>query len=189
MFHCIRWVVLCCSRKPFLTDAFVVLWQAVNCKGQHSISYTLSRNQTVVVEYSHDKDTDMFQVLSWKNKKTLWNIFSFVPLCINSVSACWLRVGKSLSLQCVWPPPQLIKICDMGHNYISSLRHVLRYRVAYVCLFLRSGLRTRDLVIQLVANEKKSKNRNQQQGQNRNSLYKKEIKWDRCIFISVEVFI
>ncbi|XP_053366381.1 E3 ubiquitin-protein ligase pellino homolog 2 [Clarias gariepinus] len=36
--------------------------KAVNCKGQHSISYTLSRNHTVVVEYSHDKDTDMFQI-------------------------------------------------------------------------------------------------------------------------------
>uniref|UniRef100_A0A6I8NRD8 Pellino E3 ubiquitin protein ligase family member 2 n=2 Tax=Ornithorhynchus anatinus TaxID=9258 RepID=A0A6I8NRD8_ORNAN len=36
--------------------------KAVSCKGQHSISYTLSRNQTVVVEYIHDKDTDMFQV-------------------------------------------------------------------------------------------------------------------------------
>uniref|UniRef100_V9KMN3 E3 ubiquitin-protein ligase pellino-like 2 n=2 Tax=Callorhinchus milii TaxID=7868 RepID=V9KMN3_CALMI len=35
---------------------------AVSCKGQHSISYTLSRNQTVVVEYTHDKDTDMFQI-------------------------------------------------------------------------------------------------------------------------------
>lgn len=38
------------------------VFQVVNCKGQHSISYTLSRNHTVVVEYSHDKDTDMFQV-------------------------------------------------------------------------------------------------------------------------------
>lgn len=36
--------------------------KAVNCKGQHSISYTLSRNHTVVVEYSYDKDTDMFQI-------------------------------------------------------------------------------------------------------------------------------
>ncbi|KAM6961400.1 E3 ubiquitin-protein ligase pellino homolog 2 [Aplochiton taeniatus] len=36
--------------------------KAVNCKGQHSISYTLSRNQTVVVEYCHDEDTDMFQI-------------------------------------------------------------------------------------------------------------------------------
>lgn len=48
---------------------FVVVFQAVNCKGQHSISYTLSRNQTVVVEYSHDKDTDMFQVNKQTNKQ------------------------------------------------------------------------------------------------------------------------
>ncbi|KAL8207302.1 UNVERIFIED_CONTAM: E3 ubiquitin-protein ligase pellino 2 [Gekko kuhli] len=36
--------------------------KAISCKGQHSISYTLSRNQTVIVEYTHDNDTDMFQV-------------------------------------------------------------------------------------------------------------------------------
>lgn len=41
---------------------FFFIQQAISCKGQHSISYTLSRNQTVVVEYTHDKDTDMFQV-------------------------------------------------------------------------------------------------------------------------------
>ncbi|MBN3276044.1 PELI2 ligase, partial [Polyodon spathula] len=35
---------------------------AVHCKGQHSVSYTLSRNQTVVVEYCHDEETDMFQI-------------------------------------------------------------------------------------------------------------------------------
>ncbi|KAG8561039.1 hypothetical protein GDO81_015227 [Engystomops pustulosus] len=35
---------------------------AISTRGQHSISYTLSRNQTVVVEYTHDKDTDMFQI-------------------------------------------------------------------------------------------------------------------------------
>jgi pellino protein len=28
----------------------------------HSISYTLSRNQAVIVEYDPDEDTDMFQV-------------------------------------------------------------------------------------------------------------------------------
>ena len=28
----------------------------------HSISYTLSRNQAVIVEFAHDEDTDMFQV-------------------------------------------------------------------------------------------------------------------------------
>ncbi|XP_078452714.1 E3 ubiquitin-protein ligase pellino homolog 2-like isoform X3 [Lampetra planeri] len=36
--------------------------KAVSSKEQHSISYTLSRNHTVVVEYTHDADTDMFQI-------------------------------------------------------------------------------------------------------------------------------
>ncbi|XP_037327976.2 E3 ubiquitin-protein ligase pellino homolog 1-like [Pungitius pungitius] len=36
--------------------------KAVSNKEQHSISYTLSRAQTVVVEYSHDGGVDMFQV-------------------------------------------------------------------------------------------------------------------------------
>ncbi|KAM4779464.1 E3 ubiquitin-protein ligase pellino homolog 2 isoform X2 [Corvus cornix cornix] len=35
---------------------------AISSKGHHSISFTLSRSQTVIVEYIHDKDTDMFQV-------------------------------------------------------------------------------------------------------------------------------
>ncbi|MED6244595.1 E3 ubiquitin-protein ligase pellino 1 [Ataeniobius toweri] len=35
---------------------------AVSNKEQHSISYTLSRVQTVVVEYTHDSNTDMFQI-------------------------------------------------------------------------------------------------------------------------------
>lgn len=43
-------------------NQLLLVSQAVNSKGQHSISYTLSRNHTVVVEYSHDDDTDMFQV-------------------------------------------------------------------------------------------------------------------------------
>ncbi|XP_056135983.1 E3 ubiquitin-protein ligase pellino homolog 1-like [Lampris incognitus] len=36
--------------------------QAISNKDQHSISYTLSRAQTVVVEYTHDSNTDMFQI-------------------------------------------------------------------------------------------------------------------------------
>ncbi|TNN44529.1 E3 ubiquitin-protein ligase pellino 1 [Liparis tanakae] len=36
--------------------------KAVSNKEQHSISYTLSRAQTVVVEYNHDGHTDMFQI-------------------------------------------------------------------------------------------------------------------------------
>uniref|UniRef100_A0A8C4SUL2 E3 ubiquitin-protein ligase pellino homolog 1-like n=1 Tax=Erpetoichthys calabaricus TaxID=27687 RepID=A0A8C4SUL2_ERPCA len=36
--------------------------KAISNKDQHSISYTLSRAQTVVVEYTHDANTDMFQI-------------------------------------------------------------------------------------------------------------------------------
>lgn len=40
----------------------VVFLQAISNKNQHSVSYALSRAQTVVVEYAHDSTTDMFQV-------------------------------------------------------------------------------------------------------------------------------
>ncbi|KAB0407485.1 hypothetical protein E2I00_007659 [Balaenoptera physalus] len=36
--------------------------QALSNRGQHSISYTLSRSHSVIVEYTHDSDTDMFQI-------------------------------------------------------------------------------------------------------------------------------
>ncbi|TNM85660.1 hypothetical protein fugu_007931 [Takifugu bimaculatus] len=36
--------------------------KAISNKEQHSISYTLSRAQTVVVEYTHDGTSDMFQI-------------------------------------------------------------------------------------------------------------------------------
>lgn len=36
--------------------------QAILDAKQHSISYTLSRNHAVIVEYCPDEDTDMFQV-------------------------------------------------------------------------------------------------------------------------------
>uniref|UniRef100_UPI00398F2BB1 E3 ubiquitin-protein ligase pellino homolog 2-like n=1 Tax=Pristiophorus japonicus TaxID=55135 RepID=UPI00398F2BB1 len=35
--------------------------KALSNMGQHSVSYTLSRSQSVIVEYSHDSNTDMFQ--------------------------------------------------------------------------------------------------------------------------------
>lgn len=36
--------------------------KAILDANQHSISYTLSRNQAVIVEYKEDTETDMFQV-------------------------------------------------------------------------------------------------------------------------------
>lgn len=58
------------SRSPslsfsiFICPFFLLSLQAISNKDQHSISYTLSRVQMVVVEYTHDSNTDMFQVIS-----------------------------------------------------------------------------------------------------------------------------
>ena len=41
---------------------FSLCFQAILDTEQHSISYTLSRTQAVIVEYMPDEDTDMFQV-------------------------------------------------------------------------------------------------------------------------------
>lgn len=40
--------------------------QAILDANQHSISYTLSRNHAVIVEYTNDEETDMFQVSAIK---------------------------------------------------------------------------------------------------------------------------
>lgn len=144
-----------CSRKASLTDASVVLWQAVNCKGQHSISYTLSRNHTVVVEYSHDKDTDMFQVLFRKNKKCFEISFLFCPLLsINSVSACCLFLYSEVRFpranQDLWYWTVLLAPPVMCSDTVLRM-----------CFFwVWGGLCMRERVIWIEANEKKSKNRN-----------------------------
>ncbi|KPM05538.1 pellino-like protein [Sarcoptes scabiei] len=36
--------------------------KAIQDRDQHSISFTLSRSQAIIVEYQHDNDTDMFQI-------------------------------------------------------------------------------------------------------------------------------
>lgn len=54
--------------------------QAILDAKQHSISYTLSRNQAVIVEYTQDDDTDMFQVNSilFLSFTLLQSLFSIV---------------------------------------------------------------------------------------------------------------
>lgn len=48
--------------------------QAILDTTQHSISYTLSRNQAVIVEYKEDENTDMFQVNPFNIKLGLSSI-------------------------------------------------------------------------------------------------------------------
>ena len=50
----IHWLSVC---------VFVLFFpQAVRDNDLHSVSYTLSRNRAVIVEYRHNEDTDMFQI-------------------------------------------------------------------------------------------------------------------------------
>jgi hypothetical protein len=50
-----------CSPKQEII-VFSLCFQAILDSEQHSISYTLSGTETVIVEYVPDEETDMFQV-------------------------------------------------------------------------------------------------------------------------------
>lgn len=54
--------------------------KAILDANQHSISYTLSRNQAVIVEYKEDSETDMFQVLNPPPSLFIHSL-SFVSVC------------------------------------------------------------------------------------------------------------
>ncbi|XP_025105862.1 protein pellino-like [Pomacea canaliculata] len=48
------------SKRHFVSDPKSS--KAVQDSAQHSVSYTLSRNRAIIVEYQQDEDTDMFQI-------------------------------------------------------------------------------------------------------------------------------
>lgn len=75
--------------------------KAILDANQHSISYTLSRNQAVIVEYKEDADTDMFQVkcassFSKRKKKTKCYslLYYLVVKCIH-LNRCKCRQQNS----------------------------------------------------------------------------------------------
>lgn len=58
---CVKYV----SCVIYIYDNDDIVLQALQDPQSHSVTYTLSRHQAVVVEYKQDEDTDMFQV--WEN--------------------------------------------------------------------------------------------------------------------------
>lgn len=62
--------------------------QAILDTTQHSISYTLSRNHAVIVEYNNDEETDMFQV-------SLLRFFFCWKTATYGVIAVILQIGRS----------------------------------------------------------------------------------------------
>lgn len=76
------------------SPSFFLSLQAISNKDQHSISYTLSRVQMVVVEYTHDSNTDMFQV-------TYLTFFHDESCSFCILMSLWQQSGTTKTLSCV----------------------------------------------------------------------------------------
>uniref|UniRef100_A0A4W6E7M7 Pellino E3 ubiquitin protein ligase 1a n=1 Tax=Lates calcarifer TaxID=8187 RepID=A0A4W6E7M7_LATCA len=93
--------------------------KAISSKEQHSISYTLSRAQTVVVEYTHDISTDMFQIGRSTENPIDFVVTDTVPGGQNHADSQ----------------------TDSEHDLPLRLPHHLPKRPAVLCADLRRGLR------------------------------------------------
>lgn len=74
--------------------------KAILDANQHSISYTLSRNQAVIVEYKEDAETDMFQVRIFSLNVDSLGRFLYILLYI--LGRTFLRVTN--------------RLCSYGHS-------------------------------------------------------------------------
>lgn len=73
-----------------------MLLQAILDAQQHSISYTLSRNQAVIVEYQLDTETDMFQIGRSSETPIDFVVMDTIPGDKHGelkVSCCYRRCG------------------------------------------------------------------------------------------------
>ena len=71
---------------------------------QHSISYTLSRNQAVIVEYSHDDASDLFQVLIKKSSTAFSSCLDWeepMKSSRNSLLFLHFRLAEALNRQLI----------------------------------------------------------------------------------------
>lgn len=69
----------------FIYDSDDIVLQALQDPQSHSVTYTLSRHQAVVVEYKQDEDTDMFQV--WENSPGSKKLSYKCPFFISATAA------------------------------------------------------------------------------------------------------
>jgi Pellino len=107
--------------------------QAILDTNQHSISYTLSRNQAVIVEYQEDENTDMFQV-----NKRLEN--AEVKLFLNICPTTFIHPLTPLAPMFTSPS---LKIC----LYLQLNHHTLSYFSLFLSLFRSVDLRKRLLTL------------------------------------------
>ncbi len=109
--------------------------EAIQNNQQHSISYTLSRNQAVIVEYAPDANSDLFQVGSTFCYLISLSVFKLMPMLSD-----WkeLRVAHRLRCDghCSWQlrarqsqqPVNHIQVSHSSHSHGVTLRTVNYYR-------------------------------------------------------------
>lgn len=116
-------------------------------------------------------------------------------LSTNSVFSCWQRAGNlsfwRAKYSKVWSPPQLIKICDWIPYICPTRSHCYRHMLWYgAAVFFSAHKGKAPPRLQQTGRKAKTGTSSNPQGQKRNSLYIKEIKWSwLCLYFSVCIYI
>ncbi|XP_026103628.1 E3 ubiquitin-protein ligase pellino homolog 1-like [Carassius auratus] len=98
--------------------------KAISNKNQHSVSYTLSRAQTVVVEYTHDSTTDMFQIGRSTESPIDFVVLDTVPGCHNksgTMSSQSTISRFACRIVCQRAPPYTAHIYAAGFDSSKSI--------------------------------------------------------------------
>ncbi|XP_051982673.1 E3 ubiquitin-protein ligase pellino homolog 1-like [Xyrauchen texanus] len=98
--------------------------KAISNKDQHSVSYTLSRAQTVVVEYTHDSTTDMFQIGRSTESPIDFVVMDTVPGChshSDTLSSQSTISRFAFRIVCQREPPYTARIYAAGFDSSKSI--------------------------------------------------------------------
>ncbi|KTG06860.1 hypothetical protein cypCar_00035660 [Cyprinus carpio] len=98
--------------------------KAISNKSQHSVSYTVSRAQTVVVEYAHDSTTDMFQIGRSTESPIDFVVLDTVPGCqgkSGTLSSQSTISRFACRIVCQRAPPYTARIYAAGFDSSKSI--------------------------------------------------------------------
>ncbi|XP_016369632.1 E3 ubiquitin-protein ligase pellino homolog 1-like [Sinocyclocheilus rhinocerous] len=98
--------------------------KAISNKNQHSVSYTLSRAQTVVVEYAHDSTTDMFQIGRSTESPIDFVVMDTLPGChgkSDTLSSQSTISRFACRIVCQRAPPYTARIYAAGFDSSKSI--------------------------------------------------------------------
>ncbi|XP_051561576.1 E3 ubiquitin-protein ligase pellino homolog 1 [Myxocyprinus asiaticus] len=98
--------------------------KVISNKDQHSVSYALSRVQTVVVEYTHDSTTDMFQIGRSTESPIDFVVMDTVPGCHTNSDTPLSQSTISrfaCRIVCQRAPPYTARIYAAGFDLSKSI--------------------------------------------------------------------